>query len=496
MKVNESVRRGTWLRLGSPSDGLAAGGKRTFMQLSLGEVATILGASCEVPGRLAEGYSIDSRAIAPGSLFFALRGPRFDGHEFVGQALERGAAGAVVEQGYRGQAPVLIRVPDTLRALQDLAQAVRRRWGRRVVAVTGSTGKTTTKELIAALLSARFSVHKSPGNLNNQYGVPLTLLGLERTHDVAVVEMGMSAPGEIARLAQIGEPETGVVTNVAPVHLEFFDSVEAIACAKRELMQHLKSPSTAVLNYDDHRVRRFAEGFGGRVVTFGFEAGAEFRALGFAPSRDTERPEVGTRFRMEGPAYASEFYVPLAGRHNVENALAAIATASVFGVPEREVRVALHKFTPLHQRAEILTLAAEIDIINDCYNSNPRAMENMLETLAAWPGAGRRIVVAGEMLELGASSPELHRQVGRKCARSRLDWLMAVQGDARFFLEGAIEAGLPPERARFFAAANQAGEFCLTLMQPGDVVLVKGSRGVHLEKVTELLQSSAVRSAL
>jgi UDP-N-acetylmuramoyl-tripeptide--D-alanyl-D-alanine ligase len=469
------------------------------MKFSMGEVAARLDASSETPDRRVEGYSIDSRTLTSGSLFFAIRGPRFDGHEFVGRALERGAVSAVVERAFREGAPPemaarLVAVPDTVRAIQDLAQSVRRTWGRAVVGVTGSTGKTTTKELIAALLAPKFSVHKSSGNLNNQYGVPLTLLALEPEHEVAVVEMAMSAPGEIARLAEIAEPETGVVTNVAPVHLEFFDSADAIARAKRELIEHLKSPSTAVLNHDDPRVRRFQDGFQGRVVTFGLGEGADFRALD--PRVDLHRggADVGMRFRVAGPAWEAEFQMALPGRHNVENALAAIATASVFEVPVESMVAAMTHFKPLGQRSEVLTLAGSIVVINDCYNSNPRALERMLETLAGWPHAKQRIVVAGEMLELGSSSSELHRQAGRKSAQAGVDWLIAVQGDARFFLEGAIQAGLPAGRTRFFADAEQAGKFCRSLVEPGDVILVKGSRGVHLEKVVEMLQSLPVRS--
>lgn len=465
----------------------------------MGEVAAVLGASSEAADRPVEGYSIDSRTIAPGSLFFAIRGPRFDGHQFVGQALERGAAGAVVGHAFRGQAlPTmasrLIAVQDTVRALQDLARSVRRRWGRPVIGVTGSAGKTTTKELIAALLAHRFSVHKSAGNLNNQYGVPLTMLELEPRHEIAVVEMAMSRSGEIRRLAEIAEPETGVVTNVAPVHLQFFDSVDSIARAKRELVDHLKSPAVAVLNHDDRRVRRFAEGFQGRVATFGFEEGAEFRVLDSRTLQNPEGPEVGTRFRVMAPAWTADFWIPLPGRHNVENALAAIATASGFEVSVEAMIAALGSFRPLGRRAEILTLPGNIVVINDCYNSNPRAMERMLETLANWPRANQRITVAGEMLELGPSAPQLHREIGRRCADAHIDWLVAVQGNARYFLEGAIEAGLPAMRTRFFPDPAPAGTFCRTIVEPGDVVLVKGSRGVHLEMVTEMLESSLVRS--
>jgi UDP-N-acetylmuramoyl-tripeptide--D-alanyl-D-alanine ligase len=458
----------------------------------MGEVAGFLGTSSGVANRAVEGYSIDSRSLAPGQLFFAIRGPRFDAHQFVGQALDRGAAGVVVEKAFYAQAPaewqpVLMAVDDTHGALKTLARQVRRKWGKRILAVTGSAGKSTTKEMIAAILSRRFRVLRSPGNLNNEFGVPLALLALEPDHEVAVMELAMSAAGEIARLARLAEPQIGVVTNVAPAHLQFFDSVDAIALAKRELIDYLATTgpeAIAVLNEDDERVRKFAEGFPGRVLTFGFSEKANFRAT-----------EVGcaegltSSLRVTTPEWTSRLTLPLPGRHNVQNALAAIAAASPFGIPPEEIAQALAEFQNLHQRSEILTLPGEVTIINDCYNSNPLAMERMLETLAAWPEGRRRMVVAGEMLELGPTSPELHRSVGRKCAQRGVEWAIGVQGAAQFFVEGAVEGGILPSHAQFFPDARSAGEFCETLIAPGDVILVKGSRGVHLEKVIEMLKN-------
>src|SRR5579859_7954631 len=409
------------------------------MRMSMGEVAGILDTSTGDPDGIALGYSIDSRTVAPGQLFFAIRGPRFNGHEFVAQALERGAVGAVVMKGFSGLAPGagtanLIEVSNTTDALQRLALEVRRKWGRRLVAITGSAGKTTTKEMVAAMLGLRFPVLKSPGNLNNDYGLPLALLQLEPNHEAAVVELAMSAPGEIAHLARIAEPQVGVVTNVAAVHLQFFDSVDSIARAKRELIENLPDGGTAILNYDDRRVRGFAEGFPGCVITYGLESGAMFRASDIRLAGGE-----GSQFRMEGPGMKGDFRLPLPGRHNVQNALAAMATASLFEIPPAAIAQALNQFQTLHQRSEILTLHGDITVLNDSYNSNPLAMEKMLETLAAWPGSKRRIVVAGEMLELGTSSPDLHRQVGRRCVDIGVDRLLAVQGDARFVLEGALE---------------------------------------------------------
>lgn len=467
------------------------------MQLLLGEVAAILGAPCGAPDRKALGFSIDSRTLTPRQLFFAIRGPHFDGHQFVRQAFERGAVGAVVERGFAEgrndpRASALIPVRNTTEALQQVAREVRRKWGRRLVAITGSTGKTTTKELVAVSLARRLAVLKSPGNLNNDFGLPLALLALEPRHEVAVMELAMSAPGEIARLARIAEPQIGVVTNVAPVHLEFFDTVDAIGRAKRELVENLTpggTGSTAVLNYDDERVRGFAQGFTGHIVTFGLGAGADFHGWDLQTA-----PGNGSLFRVRGPQFDGEFYLPLPGRHNVLNGLAAIAVSSLFGLPLGDMQRALAEFETLPQRGEILTLRGGVTVINDCYNSNPLAMENMLETLASWPGA-QRIVVAGEMRELGSTSPDWHREVGRKCVQSGVDWLLAVAGDARFFLEGAFDEGLPRDRGRFFSVAEEAGEFCRALLRPADVVLVKGSRAVGLEKVIQLLRSGFENSS-
>jgi UDP-N-acetylmuramoyl-tripeptide--D-alanyl-D-alanine ligase len=459
------------------------------MILPLAKVAEVLGSGEPVFDYVITGCEIDSRRIKPGQLFFAIRGQRLDGHGFVSAALEKGAAGAVVEKEFRDQAaasirPHLIPVVHTTGALQTLARYVRRQWGGRVIAVTGSMGKTTTKEMIAALLATRFRVLKSEGNLNNHFGLPLSLLGLESSHEVAVVELAMSAPGEIARLARISLPDVGVVTNVAPVHLEFFDSVDSIARAKRELIENLighNGMPTAVLNFDDARVRKFADGFDGQVVTFGLGEGALFRGT------KVRAYGGGSHFVLFGPNFDGEFAVPLPGSHNVENALAALAAAGACGLDVGALGPTLAAFRNLAQRCEVFTLPGNITVLNDCYNSNPRAMECMIETLAGWTGAKRRIVVAGEMLELGPTSPEWHRQIGRKVVECGIDGLVAVQGDARFIREGALGAGMDPAKAVFFPSAPEAARYCGSLLEPGDVVLVKGSRGVNLERVTELL---------
>jgi UDP-N-acetylmuramoyl-tripeptide--D-alanyl-D-alanine ligase len=287
-------------------------------------------------------------------------------------------------------------------------------------------------------------------------------------------------------LAALCEPQIGVVTNVAAAHLQFFDSVDGIALAKKELIDYLATTgpgAVAILNEDDERVRKFGENFPGKVLTFGFSEKAAFRATDFTAVNGAE-----SAFRVTTPDWNSEFTLPMPGRHNVQNALAAIAAASVFSVTPEAIREALAEFKNLHQRSEILTLLGNVTVINDCYNSNPLAMERMLEALRDWPRATRRIVVAGEMLELGPTSPELHRSVGIKAGQSRVDWAIGVQGTTKFFVEGAVEGGVPESNVEFFEDAKSAGEFCLNLISPGDVILVKGSRGVHLETVIEMLK--------
>src|SRR5258706_2295916 len=417
------------------------------MRWTVEEVARALGS--KAPGgldplaRLA-GWSIDSRTVSHGELFVAIHGPRHDGHSFIVAALDAGALAAVVAQdrmaGFAG--PVrskFLAVGGTLAALQRLAQAVRTRWGRRLAGVTGSAGKTTTKEILAALLASRFSVLKSEGNLNNEYGLPLQLLRLDDSDEAAVVELGMSHAGELRRLAEIARPDVGVVTRVAPVHLEFFASVDEIALAKRELIEGLSgSDSVAILNADDPRVARFAEVAPGRVMTFGFSSSAEFRA-----EHIDDHGADGIEFDFVAPTERARLTLPLAGRHNISNALAALAAASVWGVGAVEAKEVFPRLEPAGMRGRVLRYDAGFSVINDCYNSNPVALEAMIEILVLTPASGRRILAAGEMRELGPSSRELHRQAGRAASAEKLDWIVGVQGDAESFIHGAIAAGHP-----------------------------------------------------
>jgi UDP-N-acetylmuramoyl-tripeptide--D-alanyl-D-alanine ligase len=437
------------------------------------------------------GVSIDSRTVGAGELFVAIHGPRHDGHAFVAAALERGALAAVVDMRRVAEFPGWIRdklfeVPDTLAALQQLALAVRRAWGKRLAGVAGSVGKTTTKEILAALLAARFRVLKSEGNLNNEFGVPLTLLRLDETHEAAVAELGMSHRGELARLAQIAEPQVGVVTCVTVEHLEFFASLDEIALAERELIENLAGPEpVAVLNADDERVARFAELARASILWFGLGPRAQFRAENIE-----DRGASGTAFDFVWPAGRARLELPLVGVHNVRNAIAALAAASVWGIGAEEAARVFPKLAPVALRGEVLRFAAGFTVLNDAYNSSPAALATLEDWLVAAPGYRRRILAAGEMLELGAASPELHREAGRHAARShKIDWIIGVQGSAEELVHGATQAGHPASQTRFFANSEEAAKFLTGFVAAGDLLLVKGSRAVRMEEIVEALKA-------
>src|ERR1700719_2293101 len=393
------------------------------MRLPLARIGEFIAATGEfVADDVALGYSIDSRTVQPGELFFAVKGERLDGHDFVEQALKKGAAAAVVRRsdGSRyGRKARLLMVNDTLAALQTLATAMRKLWGKALIAVTGSAGKTTTKEAIAHVLASRFRVLKSEANFNNHFGLPLMLLKLEPEHEVAVIEMGMSHAGEILALAKIAQPEMGVVTNVAPVHLEFFDSLARIARAKYELIESLPGKGIAILNADDEYVSQFGRNFKGKVVMSGTRAAADVRAENVR-SKGAE----GAEFDVVIGGVREHAILPLVGEHNVLNALAAVAVGLERGLKPSEVVAALATLAPADKRGQVLQVG-NITVINDCYNSNPKALDAMVDALARM-AAKRRIVVAGEMLELGSAGEELHRQAGQHVALKKIDVLLGV----------------------------------------------------------------------
>jgi UDP-N-acetylmuramoyl-tripeptide--D-alanyl-D-alanine ligase len=443
------------------------------MKIRLQDIAGAIGSAAPSAEALISGWSVESRTLEEGDMFFALRGPSHDGHEYLQEAFRKGAAGAVVDEPV--EAPgVLLRVEDTLRSLQELAAWARRRWGGEVVAVTGSAGKTTAKEAIARLLETELKTGKTSGNLNNHVGLPLSILRLPEDARVAVLEIGMNHPGEIRRLAGIARPTVGVVTNVGYAHMEFFASIEDVALAKRELIEELPKDGTAVLNADDPRVIRFRETHPGPVVTFGLSAGADVRA------EDVDYRPEGVRFRIN---LSGRFESTLLGRHGVYNLLAGIAVARVFGIPPERLREAAGSVAVGKMRGERFTHRG-ITVLDDCYNSNPDAARLMLDVLRAMP-AGRKHAVLGEMLELGRWSESLHRDVGRYVATCGINVLIGIRGAALYMVDEAVRAGLSDSAAYFFEDATAAGEFARRTAHEGDAILFKGSRGTHVEKALE-----------
>jgi UDP-N-acetylmuramoyl-tripeptide--D-alanyl-D-alanine ligase len=473
------------------------------MKLPLGRIAEYLNVPADELAptfnrdAVAAGYSIDSRTIKPSEVFFAVRGERMDGHDFIEQAFEKGAITAVVSRekfaalsasvgsGVHARPPLrsgttlpaLIHVEDTLVALQLLAQAVRRLWARPLIAVTGSAGKTTTKEAIAHVLATQFRVHKSEGNFNNHIGLPLMLLKLEPEHDCAVVELGMSHLGEITALAQIAQPDTGVVTNVAPVHLEFFKDIAEIARAKYELIESLPRSGTAILNADDEFVSQFGKEFKGRVVFYGSAPNANVRA-----ENVESKGEQGSLFDVVAGNRRERAALPLVGLHNIHNALAAVAVALERGISLPDAVASLATMVAADKRGQVVRIG-NITVINDCYNSNPKALAAMVNALAEMT-AKRRIVVAGEMLELGPQGEAMHCESGRHIATKGIDVLVGVRGLAEKMVDAAKQKGM---RAEFLANAEAAGEWLARETRDGDVVLLKASRGVKLEKALEKL---------
>ena len=466
------------------------------MHLTLAEVALGCAGRLEAPASLsavgallATGYSIDSRTIQPGELFFAVRGERHDGHAFLDAALDRGALAAVVSIAQVAGLPdsvlarPLVLVEDPLTALQALASHVRRQWGRRVVAITGSAGKTSTKDAIAAALGAAFHVLKSQGNLNNGFGLPLQLLRLQPDHDIAVVEMGMNHAGEIALLARIAAPDWGVVTNVGTAHIEnFSDGQGGIARAKFELVDSLPATGTAFLNCDDPYVGQFGRDFAGKAVYFGAGPCADPQIVALNESAESAH-SGGLQLSIRIGEETYPVHLHLLGRHNASNAAAALAVAHEAGVPIPAAIAALEALQPGDRRGQVMPIGGAI-LINDCYNSNPEALKSMILALAARP-ALRRILVAGEMLELGDHGPQLHTACGEAASAAGLDIVVGVRGNARHLAEAAAALGT---RAVFVADAAEAGQWLLANLRPGDAILVKGSRGVHLEQAIEALQ--------
>jgi len=434
--------------------------------------------------RYVTGFSIDSRTLATGDLFFAIVAKR-DGHDFVPAAFKRRAAGVVVSRPVAvgdDSDSFVVEVADTTKALQDLARWVRRKSGARVVAITGSAGKTTTKDTIAEFVSTKYRVVKNTGNLNNHLGLPLSLLELRHGSEVAVMELGMNHAGEIRTLVGVAEPEVRVWTNVGEAHIGYFGTTAAIADAKGEILEQATSGTLLVANADDPLVMARVPAFAGRTVTFGTSERAQVRGV------DVEDLGLdGSRARLVTPAGERNLSVPLLGRGHLMNVLCAAATALEMGIDLDDIVSTAAQLRPSSKRGAVLKLPKGVTVIDDSYNSSPSALQRSLEVIArSW--AARRIAVLGEMLELGELSVPLHEQCGRAAAVSKLSKLVTVGGDpARAMGDAAIAAGMPRQSVMHFASSTEAATAVASLITSGDVVLVKGSRGTRTDVVVERL---------
>lgn len=450
-------------------------------------VASALGAA--IAGRPPEGpfsaVGTDSRDVTPGQLFVAIAGPSFDGHDFVAAALEAGAAGALVRRGFAlADSPdaCLIGVDDTVRALGDLAGAWRREHSASVCAVTGSNGKTTCKEMLATVLSRRHRVLKTHGNLNNHIGLPLTLLGMSGEHTAAVVEMGMNAPGEIARLTEIAAPEVGVVTNAGPAHIGRLGSLEAIAEAKAELYRGLSPAALAVVNADDALLAHWAQDAPCRTISFGLGEQAQVRG------RDVSGLGGRAAFTLELPTgEPRRVRLAVPGRHNVANALAAAAAAAGLGLGGDDIKAGLEEFSPLHGRLELKQSMWGYFVVDDSYNANPASLSAGMDALKDIAAGRRMALIMGDMRELGPESPALHRRAGADAVERGCALLLALGEHAGEAAAGARDAGLNNGRALGFTDLHELLEAAFDLLEDGDVVLVKGSRSSRMERVAGAL---------
>jgi len=434
-----------------------------------------------------QGISTDSRTVAEGELFIALKGLRFDGHHYALEALRKKAGGVLIEKdkvgdirwnGYRSRA--VIAVDDTLAALGDMARDWRHKYNTPLVALTGSNGKTSTKEMTAACLETTFPVLKTRGNLNNLIGVPLTLLTLTEKERVVVLEMGMNVPGEIRRLTEIAEPDVGLITNIQTVHLEGMGSLERLKEEKGELFRKMRRDGTILVNRDDPRVVDLAGDYPGQKITFGIEHPADIMA------KEIRLHGVeGTSFTLILEGEAMEVHLRLLGRHFVPNALSAMAVACLFGVEVTRAREALENFQSFPMRMEVIPLKGGVTLINDAYNANPYSTEVALETLAEAKGMGRAIAVLGDMLELGSLTKKAHEQIGKRVSELSIDFLLAMGEEASVVVESAIRHGLPTEKARIVESHSEAISLLRQMIQNGDWILVKGSRKMAMEEIVE-----------
>lgn len=442
--------------------------------MNLSEIARAVGGELSGRDALAKGVSIDSRTIKPEDLFVAIKGPRFDGHEFAMQAASQGASGVMISESIKLDADHgSIRVPDTLRALKELAYYYRKKFRPKLIGITGTNGKTTVKDMTAAILSARFKVLKNEGNLNNQYGIPLSLFNLNAEHQVAVMELGMSALGEIADLCRLVEPEIGIVTNVGEGHTQYLKDIETVGEAKGELLESLPGDGWAIVNGDDANVMVQIKRTGARVITYGLSQDCRYEAKGIQFGSD------GATFSVNG----QPFRIGHLGLHNVYNSLAAIAAGEVLGVGLEEAAARISDLKPTPMRLEIIN-SSRVTIINDAYNANPPSMRAALKTLDSFIRASRKVAILGDMLELGDRENQWHREIGALAA-DKADLVIAVGPLAKEIWHGASAE----KRTNLYYQDNLSLISDLgSILQKGDVVLVKASRGRHFEEIINAIK--------
>lgn len=464
--------------------------------LSLGEIAGAVGGQLfpdtRTPGSAAQeriaGYSIDSRSVRPGDLFFALVGPCNDGHRFVDEVVTRGAAALVVarDSGEFPGSPALVRVKDTTRALQDLGSYLRRRRRLKVIGITGSAGKTTAKEMTAAVVGERFRTHPSEGNLNNTYGLPLTLLRMPDETEAAVLEMGMSYQGEITRLVEIADPDIGVILNVLRVHLEHFGSLDRIARAKGELFRTMRHDSIAIFNADDAPTSKLGRSFRGERIPFGITS----KAAAVRADRVELEGISGSRFQLWRGSEHAAVRLGMPGRHNIYNALAAASVGFSLGIAAEAIGRRLESVRPAAMRGVLYSLPNGVELLDDSYNSNPAAMKCLVELLRDLRPRGRRILVSGDMLELGSHGKKAHAQIGCSVAESGIDIFVAVGPLSALAADAARSAGGRIE-VHHFTDSAVASPFVAGCARDGDLVVIKGSRGIAMERIVLAVREAA-----
>ena len=453
------------------------------MIFDLQEIAQITGGRLtpnNATGSVA-GVSTDSRTVSEGELFVPLRGDNFDGHEFLALAVRSGAAACLSEDEVNGLPVPVIVVDDCLKALGDLAAAVRRRFTGPLIGVTGTSGKTTTKEMLAGILSLKRPGLVTKGNFNNLIGLPLTLFCLAGDHQWVVLEMGMSARGEITRLSQIAAPTIGIITNVGPAHLETLHGLEGVARAKGELFESLAPGSCAVINADDKHVRKIPVANSVRRLLYGLAPDADVRA------ENMELTAQGQRFELCLPDGKWAVKLGVVGRHNISNALAAAAAAHVMDVDGETIVRGLETFNACSGRMELVDLDSNVLLIEDSYNANPLSVGAALDTLDELADSELRIAVLGDMLELGEDTAHWHREVGVMAAR-KTDALILVGDLCREVGAGAIEAGMHTDAINCVTTHEEAIKLVCNMILPGTRILVKGSRGMRMEVVSNALK--------